>query len=119
MLIVPTTELRLPAARRRTAGINWFPAAPFGDAVRVVIARQPAGAKSIVGVWSAPLDVGEELVVAHVVGPLNYEEASLLDRARKDLAKHTSDARSLADPAGFQWGQAGDRTRFWIVVAAP
>lgn len=119
MLIVPTTELRIPAGSRRTTGLTWFPAAPFGEVVRVVIARQPVGSKSVIGVWSRPLGTGDEIVVAKVAGPLNAEETALLNRTRRRLAAHASDALALADPAGFEWGRTADRTRFWMSVAAP
>jgi hypothetical protein len=118
-LIVPTTELRLPAGPRLTTGITWIPAAPFGEVVRIVIARQPAGGRSVVGVWSASLGSGEEVVVATVTGPLNREEAALLDRARRELSRHAADGQTLADPAAFEWGHAADRSRFWMTVAPP
>ena len=57
-VIVPTTELRAPRSVRLTGGITWFDPAPFGDAVRIVIARQPAGGRSVIGMWAAPLGSG-------------------------------------------------------------
>lgn len=118
-IIVPTTELRIPASTRLLKGVEWFAAVPFGDVVRIAIARQPLGSKSVVGVWSTPLGPDEEVVVAAVAGPLNAEEAAFLSTARKNLAGRSSDARSLADPGAFVWAHAGDRSRFWMVIAPP
>lgn len=84
-----------------------------------MIARQPVGGKSVIGAWSTSLGNGEELVVAKVAGPLSAEEATLLERTRRKLAAHADDAGALDDPAGFQWGHASDRMRFWMDVAAP
>jgi hypothetical protein len=118
VLLVPTSELRVPAARRRTDGVQWLDPAPAGEALRIAIGRRLVGGPSVSAVWTAPLTSGDDVVVVTDVGPLSREESDLLDRTKARLAAQAADGRSLADPAGFSWGHAGDRTRFWIAVAA-
>ena len=114
--ITPTSELRPPRSRRQTDKVQWISPAPPDEAVRVVLVRCRPGTPATGALWSTPLASGETLAVIVVVGPISGDEGALLARARAALATHAADAKALADAAGFEWGRAGDRSRFWMTV---
>jgi hypothetical protein len=116
MEISPTSELRVPRRARMTDRVQWIPPAPSGEAVRVILARFVAGKPVAGAIWSQPLANGDTLAVIASSGPLNRKEAALLARTRTALAARAAVAASLPDPAGFEWGHAGDRSRFWLTV---
>lgn len=116
MEITPTSELRASRMRRLTDKVQWIDPASPGEAVRVVLARFLPGVPVTGAKWSILLTSGDTLAVIVVAGPLSGGETALLARSRAALATHSGDADALDDPAGFEWGHAGDRTRFWMTV---
>jgi hypothetical protein len=113
---VLTVRLRVPRTRRLMDKVDWIDPAPPDEAVRVIVVRCLPDVPVTGVMWSTSLTSGGTLAVIVVAGPLNGEETALLARSRATLATRAAYPATLDDPTGFEWGQAGDRTRFWMTV---